>query len=303
MNNNPKVSFCIASYNMKKFLAQAVSSCFEQTVQDFEVIIYDDCSTDGTETLPWLKDSRIVYKRGETNVGVGEAFMRAIELSKGEYVILLCADDIIFHEEFVKDVMRSFSASPTLGHVSRYYHQFIDGDPAPVRAWRTSSPLIQSNNPSGLAYRREALKGCQTSNKMFIETTQLTAQVLKSGWDYKILKYDAVSVRVHSSTSTQPGYYLKHRVSSPVMDWWELGEKDIAKDYVSFLQIKNGFRTSAVLEEVINFIKLRPINLLHPSFWFFAIIALTVPRKILRKLPHYYRITWGKWTTGIRYRP
>jgi len=73
------------------------------------------------------------------------------------------------------------------------------------------------------------------------------------------------------------------------MDWWNLGVKEITKDYVSFVQIKNGFKMSAVFEEIWNFVKLRPANLITPAFWFWAIVAIVIPRGILRKLPGFYR--------------
>jgi hypothetical protein len=132
---------------------------------------------------------------------------------------------------------------------------------------------------------------------MFIETSFLACVVINSGWDYCVITYDAIAVRVHDSTSTQKGYWLKRRVSSPVMDWWGLGVRGIAKDYVSLVQIKNGFTMSAVFEEIGNFIKLRPLNLLNPAFWFFSFVAVVTPRYILRKLPPLYRRTIGKWTT------
>jgi glycosyltransferase involved in cell wall biosynthesis len=265
-----------------------------------EIIVYDDCSTDGTEKLPWLKDiPNLIYIRGKKNVGVGNGFNAAIKAARGEIVIIFCADDIFCEPEYFKDVVCEFR-DPTIGYISRYYYQFIDGKSSDhaVRAWRTKDPVIQANNPSGLAFRRKALKGCECSNKMFIETSQLASQVLNKGWSGGILKYDAVAVRVHASTSTRPGYWLKRRVSSPVDDWVEIGGKDIAKDYVSFIQIKNGLNNKYVFEEVRNFVKYRPINLFNPIFWFFAILALATPSVILRKIPDIYRRTWGAWTTG-----
>jgi glycosyltransferase involved in cell wall biosynthesis len=293
-----KISFCIATYNMKHTLADTVSSILGQILPNYgiEIIIYDDCSTDGTEYIPWIKTTpEIKYIRGVRNVGVGEGFNRAIEAAKGDYVMLMCADDLFTSVLSVNYMMSMFD--DTVGHVSRYYYQFVDGYDGPVRAWRSKNPFVLANNPSGLLFRKEALSNCKCSNKMFVETTQLVRQVIDKGWGYRILKWDAVAVRVHKSTSTQAGYWMKRRVSSPVLDQTGLGAADIATDFVSLIQIKRGFKVSAVLEEIVNFVKVRPMNLLNIKFWFWSIVSLIIPRSLAIKLPEFYRHRIGRLFT------
>jgi glycosyltransferase involved in cell wall biosynthesis len=299
----PKVSIVISVYNMAHLIMQTVKTCLAQDYPEIELIIYDDCSTDGIQNIYWEAMRKIKFHRGIKNLGVGSSFNAAIRLATGDIIVLMCADDLFTCKEVIKDIVYTFSINPRVGHVSRWYHQFIDGDPHPVRAWRTSDIIVQANNPSGLAFRREALEGKYCSNKMFVETSSLVRDVSKDFWGTLILMYDTVAVRVHSSTSTQPGYWLKRRVSSPVMDWWAIGGAEIARDYVSFIQIKNGFKMSALWEEIYNFIKLRPANLLNPRFWFFAIVAVFTPRRILRKIPHWYRLHIGRRITKEVKRP
>jgi len=284
--DKPLVSIVIASYNMNHLIGATLNSCMWQDYANKEVIVYDDCSTDGTENRKW---GLTKYYRGEKNVGVGNAFNAGIEKANGEIVIILCADDLFLDKRYISDVVNCFTRDKSVGHVTRYYFQFIDGGKVkPCRAWRDRNPIVLSNNPSGLAFRKKALEGLGCSNKMFIETSYLTSQVLKN-WNYVILPYDAIGARVHQSTSTTPDYWLKRRVSSPVLDWHEIGGVEIARDYVSFIQIKNGFTMDAVFEEIGNFIKLRPLNIINPAFWFWAVVAILTPRKILRKLPAFYR--------------
>jgi hypothetical protein len=215
----------------------------------------------------------------------------------------MCADDLFTNKQVISDMVKIFKEDPAIGHVSRWYYQFVSGYRGPVRAWRGQDPIILANNPSGLAFRRVYMTGCKMSNKMFIESSSLTSEVLAKGVKHRILPYDAIAVRVHGSTSTQAGYWLKRRVSSPVKDWYGIGGKDIAKDYVSFIQIKNGFTVEAVIEEIGNFIYLRPINLINPMFWFWAIVAVITPRFILRKLPAFYRHRIGRLITREIKRP
>jgi hypothetical protein len=87
------------------------------------------------------------------------------------------------------------------------------------------------------------------------------------------------------------------------MDWYSIGGKEIAKDYVSLIQIKINFKTTAVMEEIANFIKLRPVNLLNPLFWLFSILALVTPRPVLRQIPCWYRKHIGSRITKKVERP
>lgn len=297
-----KVSVVIATYNMAHLIGHTVRSILSQTYDNKEIIIYDDCSKDGTfdiyKNLTYLK-----YYRGEKNVGVGEAFNRGIAVAQGEIVILMCADDLFTNDLVISDIVERFKTNRKIGHISRWYHQFIDGDRRPVRAWRSGNPILQANNPSGLAFRKSALKRAKCSSKMFVETTALVSEVLKEGWAWGMIKYDTIAARVHKSTSTTPGYWLKHRVSSPVLDQVSLGAKEISTDYSSLIQIKNGFKISAVLEEIVNFIKVRPLNLINPMFWFFSMVSILTPRAVLRKIPDIYRRTVGRWTTKEVKRP
>lgn len=290
-----KVSVCIATYNMGHLISETIENIKQQTHKDIEIIVYDDCSTDNTCEV--VKKHDVTYIKGEENKGVGGAFNEAIAKATGEYVILMCADDLFLDTRFIEDVVCEFMSDYTVGHVTRYYSQFIDKSLKPVRSWRCNDPIVLANNPSGLAFRTISLYGCKCSNRMFIETSQLVHEVLSKGWKYRILRYDAIGARVHASTSTQAGYYLKRRVSSPVMDWHSIGGKSILKDYVSLVQISVNYKKSAVIEEIVNFIKLRPLNLLSPMFWFYSISTLILPRQILRNLPHIYRKYIGKLLT------
>ena len=296
-----KVSIVIASYNMAHLILETIGSCMAQDYPNKEIIVYDDCSTDNTAHIDW-NVLGVKYRCGVKNGGVGYAFNEGIKYATGEIVIIMCADDLFLDNRYISDVVKCFQTD-YVGYVTRWYSQFIDGDMRPVRAWRGLNPVLLANNPSGLAFRTKALIGCKCSNKMFIETSQLAFDVLLNGWGYRILRYDAIGARVHGSTSTTPAYWLKRRVSSPVMDWWNLGVKEITTDYVSFIQIKNGFKMSAVYEEIWNFIKLRPKNLITPAFWFWAIVAIVIPRGILRKLPGFYRKYIGVRTTREVKRP
>ena len=298
----PKVSVIIASYNMGHLVLGTIKIFIAQTGVEKENIVYDDCSTDNTEEAV-TRIKTVKYVRGEKNLGVGDAFNAGMKLATGQYVILMCADDLLVSRHVLSDMTKIMEEKPTVGYVTRWYYQFINDDIwSPVRAWRGNNPILLANNPSGLMFRAEALEGKRCSNAMFVETSFLAASVKQSGWETAILPYDAVAVRVHDSTSREKEYWLKHRVSSPVLDWTAIGCPEIAQDYVSFIQIKNGFTMDAVWEEIVNFAKVRPLNLLNPKYYFWATVALVTPRRVLRKLPPFYRKYIGQGLTEIKKR-
>src|SRR5215216_1764150 len=88
-----KVSAIIPTYNSARYLTEAVDSVLAQTVEDVEVVVIDDGSTDETELLMRGYGSRVRYLR-QQNGGVARARNRGIEESRGQYVAFLDADDV-----------------------------------------------------------------------------------------------------------------------------------------------------------------------------------------------------------------
>lgn len=101
----PKVSVIIPSYNHEKFVAVAIQSVLDQTYQDFEIIIVDDGSMDGTVSeIRKFDDSRIRLHCFEKNYGACLAANKCIELSTGKYIAMLSSDDIFFPEKLATQV-------------------------------------------------------------------------------------------------------------------------------------------------------------------------------------------------------
>jgi len=99
------VTVCITTYNRMDLLPKTLRSILDQTYKNIEVIIVDDCSTDGTEELiltSLLKqDSRIRYIPHKKNKGLASARNTAINNAKGKY-FTFCDDDDIWDKSFVE---------------------------------------------------------------------------------------------------------------------------------------------------------------------------------------------------------
>lgn len=88
------VSVIIPTYNRAQVISRAIRSVLSQTYSDFELIIVDDASKDGTEeVVKRFRDPRITYFRNRVNMGGNAARNRGIRLAKGKYVAFLDDDD------------------------------------------------------------------------------------------------------------------------------------------------------------------------------------------------------------------
>jgi len=103
--NKPTVSIIIPTYNRSRLLARAVKSVLNQTYQDFELIIVDDGSTDGTkEVVAGFNDVRIRYVRHEENRGEAAARNTGIKAAMCDYIAYQDSDDEWLPEKLAKQM-------------------------------------------------------------------------------------------------------------------------------------------------------------------------------------------------------
>lgn len=97
-----KISVITATLNAMEYLPRLADSLAQQTDNDFEWIIADGGSTDGT--LEYLNDFEGLDKTvlSETDFGIYDALNKAIKASKGDYYLILGADDFIYRETLAK---------------------------------------------------------------------------------------------------------------------------------------------------------------------------------------------------------
>lgn len=90
-----KVSVIIPAYNSEQFIGETLDSLVNQTLQDIEVIIVNDGSTDGTQEIidAYCKEHSIFKSYIKENGGVSKARNYGLERATGEYVVFLDADD------------------------------------------------------------------------------------------------------------------------------------------------------------------------------------------------------------------
>ena len=104
-------SIIIATYNRKDLLRRTIDSILRQSFTNFELIIVDDGSSDGTtQMVLGIKDQRIRYFQLEKNSGAFVARNKGMEVMKGEYFIIWDSDDELYNHALEKanDILKKY---------------------------------------------------------------------------------------------------------------------------------------------------------------------------------------------------
>ncbi len=93
---NDLVSIITPSYNTSNFIGQTIQSVLNQTYNNWEMIIIDDCSTDNTDMVvkKYLNDKRIFFFVNEKNQGAAISRNKALKMAKGRWIAFLDSDDL-----------------------------------------------------------------------------------------------------------------------------------------------------------------------------------------------------------------
>lgn len=116
------VSIITPTYNSAEFIAETIQSVQNQTYEDWEMILVDDCSSDHTlEIIKDFanKDSRIIYQQLQSNSGPAVARNQGIEHAKGKYMTFLDSDDIWF-DDFIETSIQTIKKTGSFFVFSSY---------------------------------------------------------------------------------------------------------------------------------------------------------------------------------------
>jgi glycosyltransferase involved in cell wall biosynthesis len=104
MEINPTITVLMPAYNAEKYIGEAILSVLMQTYTDFELVIVNDGSTDGTlNVINLFNDARIVVIN-QVNQGVAAALNTGLKYSKGQYIARFDADDICYPYRLEKQI-------------------------------------------------------------------------------------------------------------------------------------------------------------------------------------------------------
>lgn len=162
MTPPPHVSIVLPTLNgASRFLGTAIRSCLDQTRRDFELIVVDDGSTDGTAALVGAasaRDARVRMLRSERNEGLPAALNRGFRAAGGE-LLTWTSDDNLFRPNAIELMARTFQDHPGVDFVYAGY-TVIDGTGRPTETVAVSPPEgLAGRNVVGpcFMYRRRVL--------------------------------------------------------------------------------------------------------------------------------------------------
>lgn len=145
----PRVSIGLPVYNGAPYLEQALDSLLSQTLGDFELIISDNASDDGTAEIAARyaqRDGRIRYHRNDENLGAARNFNNTFALSRGQYFKWAACDDIHLPDYLLRcvealdenpDVVLAYPRASEMSEDGRPLREVLDplelNDPRPAR--------------------------------------------------------------------------------------------------------------------------------------------------------------------------
>ena len=207
----PRVSVIMAVYNAERYLAEAIESVLAQTFADFEFLIHDDGSSDGSLAMLQdyaARDDRIVLSSGP-NKGVSATVNQLIESARGEFIARMDADDICRPDRFACQVayLDDHPDIAVLGAFAR----FIDEHGHPIRDMDhpVSHDEIDTRNLEGgsalfqptVMMRRDAVQTVGGYDPSFRNAEDLDLW-LRMGEQFQLANYPAVLLdyRFHFSS-------------------------------------------------------------------------------------------------------
>ncbi len=119
--SNPKVSVCIDVYNYASFLPETIESVLNQDFSDYELIIVDDHSTDGSFEIAknYAKiHARVVATQNDKNLGMVSNRNACLRLARGEYVKFLHADDYLSEPDALRTLAHLLDTHPGMSLVA-----------------------------------------------------------------------------------------------------------------------------------------------------------------------------------------
>lgn len=210
----PQISVVVPSYNCNHYIVQAIESVLIQKDCSYEIIVIDDGSTDRTRIVlqPYENQIHYVY---QDNQGVANARNRGIELSRGEFIAFLDADDYFLPDK-LSSQLAVFEAQPELGIVHSGWRRVdVQGNLiVEVCPWHNVPDLNLENwliwkpvLPSAMMFRRKWLEKVGGFDARFppAEDTELVLKLSLQGCQAIWLEKITVCYRQHEQSATHQG--------------------------------------------------------------------------------------------------
>ena len=188
---SPRVSVLIPMYNREKVIAETIASVLGQTFSDFELLVCDDCSTDGTKDLYPKFEGKYKILYHEKNQGKGAALRTGFEAATGDIVVIQDADleyDPVDYEPLIQLILDGkadvcYGSRLSGGKPSRsfMFHHLLGNKFLSLLTNILYGSTLTDMETCYKAFRREFIKDIKIKSDRFDFEPEITAKVLKKG--------------------------------------------------------------------------------------------------------------------------
>jgi glycosyltransferase involved in cell wall biosynthesis len=201
-----KVSILITIRNVDQYISNFLKSIFEQTFDDFEIIIVDDVSTDKTrEIIEKFDDKRIKYFRNKSWLGLSQSRNECLKHARGDYVFFTDGDCAVT-KNWVEEGLKYLKTSDCIGVEGKTYYVSEEYKP-------TRSDEVIENKTGGqfmtcnIAYKKFALEriGGFDTKFTYLEDRDLALRVLKEGRIF----FNPRMIVYHQKKTLKPKQFVK----------------------------------------------------------------------------------------------
>lgn len=160
----PLLSIVMPTYNRAKVIQHAIRSIIDQTVEDWELIIVDDGSTDNTEeVITSFADPRIKYFKLEHSGNISYVRNRGNEKATADYIVVQDSDDMSFPDR-LEEIYRTFKETDADVVYHGWYYTFVDPyhnakfrGVKPAQEFDKRHLLREQYIPGQIAYKRKVV--------------------------------------------------------------------------------------------------------------------------------------------------
>jgi len=205
----PLVSILMNCFNSEKFIRKSILSALNQTYKNFELVIWDDASSDNTvKIIKSFKTKKIKFFYNRLHLGLGKSRILAQKFLKGKFIAILDSDDI-WEKNKIKIQIREFYEKKKIGFVASWY-KLVD-DKNKILTYVNKSydqknflKYICKNNifaHSSIIYSKEYAKkvGWYDDKLEYAQDYDLTVKLLKL-YNFKLINNYLVKIRISNNS-------------------------------------------------------------------------------------------------------
>ncbi len=285
------ISICIPTYNGEKYIKECIDSCIAQTYANYEIIICDDGSTDGTAGILEQyagNNANIKFFKNAKNLGLVGNWNKCIELATGEWIKFVFQDDYITHDclqEFVKAIdektilitsKRNFilPQNPTADYINYYTNEVrtLENTVGAVKDFYSAEEISKAalknismnfiGEPSLILFKKSILKEMGPFNPALKQICDLEFVLrIASKYGLKYINQKICAFRVHADSTTNTNlaknYFQLHYIEPLLFSYFLLFDKQFLdfRKHLTFLQtakLKLYFKLKAYRANIVN---------------------------------------------------